>query len=326
MHDHASPRIAIIGAGTAGLTCAHQLRQQGLSPVIFEKSRGIGGRLATRRTDHGDAYDHGAQFVTARDPAFVDLLANLQQAGAAAEWLPRLPKQAPRPAHTWWIGASGMSSLLKPLAASLDVRLRATVSGLRRHAGRWELRLVEQDHAEHFDAIVITAPAPQARALLAGVSPLVDVLERVDIAPCWAAMLGFDAPLDVPFEAARFDAGPIAWIARQSSRSGLVGRGDRWLAHAAPEWSADHLEHSPDEVLTLMQAALAERTGVALPPIAFAQAHRWRYAMTTRPLGQPMLADASARLWVGGDWCLGARVENAFQSGLAMAQAIGAAC
>lgn len=325
MSDHASPRIAIIGAGTAGLTCAYQLRQRGLSPVIFEKSRGIGGRLATRRTDHGDAYDHGAQFVTARDPAFVDLLANLQQAGAAVAWSPRLPEQAPRPAHTWWIGASGMSALVRPLADALDIRLRSTVSALRRHAGQWELRLAEQDHAEHFDAIVVTTPAPQAHALLAGVSPLTDALERVDIAPCWAAMLTFDAPWDVPFDAARFDADPIAWIARQSSRSGLVGRGDRWLAHAAPEWSADHLEHSPDEVLTLMQAALAERTGVALPPIAFAQAHRWRYAMTTRPLGQPMLADASARLWVGGDWCLGARVENAFQSGLAMAQAIGAA-
>ncbi|ODV09870.1 MAG: hypothetical protein ABT19_14190 [Rhodanobacter sp. SCN 68-63] len=199
----------------------------GLSPVIFEKSRGIGGRLATRRTDHGDAYDHGAQFVTARDPAFVDLLANLQQAGAAAEWLPRLPKQAPRPAHTWWIGASGMSSLLKPLAASLDVRLRATVSGLRRHAGRWELRLVEQDHAEHFDAIVITAPAPQARALLAGVSPLVDVLERVDIAPCWAAMLGFDAPLDVPFEAARFEC-----------RAGMECRSSGALAGRGPDADA----------------------------------------------------------------------------------------
>ncbi|WP_431633860.1 NAD(P)/FAD-dependent oxidoreductase [Dyella sp. KULCS107] len=158
-----------------------------------------------------------------------------------------------------------------------------------------------------------------------GVSPLADALERIDIAPCWAAMFAFDAPLDVPFEAARFDAGPIAWIARQSSRGGLVGHGDRWLVHAAPEWSAAHLEHSPDEVLTLMLSALAEWTGVALPPITFAQAHRWRYAMTTRPLGQPMLADASARLWVGGDWCLGARVENAFQSGWAMAQAIGAA-
>lgn len=324
MPEHASPRIAIIGAGMAGLTCAHQLRQQGWSPVIFEKSRGIGGRLATRRTDSGDSYDHGAQFVTARDPAFVDLLETLQHSGAAAAWAPRLPVDAPRPAHTWWIGTSGMSALLKPLAASLDVRLRATVSALRRHAGRWELRLAEQELVEHFDAVVITAPALQASALLTAVSSLADALGSVGIAPCWAAMIAFDAPWDVPFEAARFDAGPIAWITRESSRAGLVGRRDRWLVHAAPYWSDAHLERAPEDILALMQATLAESAGVALPPLAFAQAHRWRYAMTTRPLGQPFLADASERLWVGGDWCLGARVESAFLSGAAMAQAIAA--
>ncbi|MFK2903759.1 FAD-dependent oxidoreductase [Dyella ginsengisoli] len=324
MPDHASPRIAIIGAGMAGLTCAHQLRQQGWSPVIFEKSRGIGGRLATRRTDSGDAYDHGAQFVTARDPAFVDLLETLQRSGAAAAWSPRLPEDAPHPAHTWWIGTSGMSALVRPLAAPLDIRLRATASSLRRHAGRWELRLAEQELVEIFDAVVITAPAPQAGALLANVSSLTDALDSVGIAPCWAAMLAFDAPWDVPFEAARFDAGPIGWIACESSRAGLVGRSDRWLVHAAPHWSTAHLERAPEDILALMRAALAEQTGVVLPPMAFAQAHRWRYAMTTRPLGQPMLADVSARLWVGGDWCLGARVENAFQSGAAMARAIGA--
>ncbi len=323
MPHHASPRIAIIGAGMAGLTCAHRLRQRGLSPVIFEKSRGIGGRLATRRTDSGDAYDHGAQFVTARDPAFVDLLETLQRLGAATAWSPRLPAAAPRPAHTWWIGTAGMSALLKPLAAPLDIRLRVTVSSLRRQAGQWELQLDGQELVEHFDAVVVTAPAPQARALLADVSSLADTLDRVAIAPCWAAMLAFDAPWDVPFEAARFDADPIAWISRQSSRAGLVGRSDRWLVHAAPHWSAAHLEHAPEDILVLMRAALAEQAGgVALPSIAFAQAHRWRYAMTTRPLGQPMLADASARLWVGGDWCLGARVESAFLSGAAMAQAI----
>ncbi|HEX5304562.1 MAG TPA: FAD-dependent oxidoreductase [Dyella sp.] len=325
MSDHASPRIAIIGAGMAGLTCAHQLRQQGWSPVIFEKSRGIGGRLATRRTDSGDTYDHGAQFVTARDPAFSDLLRMLQHAGAAGVWSPRLPANAPRPAHTWWIGTSGMSALLKPLAASLDVRLRAAVSSLRRHAGQWELRLAELEHVELFDAVVVTAPAPQARALLADVSSLAEALENVAIAPCWAAMFAFEAPWDVPFEAARFDTGPIAWITRESSRPGLAGRSDRWLVHAAPDWSDAHLEHAPEDILPLMQAALAEQAGgVALPPIAFAQAHRWRYAMTTRPLGQPFLADAAQWLWVGGDWCLGARVESAYLSGAAMAQAVSA--
>ena len=46
-------RIAIIGAGLAGLSAARALTAAGHTPVVFEKSRGLGGRLATRRTEFG---------------------------------------------------------------------------------------------------------------------------------------------------------------------------------------------------------------------------------------------------------------------------------
>ena len=52
-------RIAIIGAGLAGLSAARALTAAGHTPVVFEKSRGLGGRLATRRTEFGPI-DHGA--------------------------------------------------------------------------------------------------------------------------------------------------------------------------------------------------------------------------------------------------------------------------
>lgn len=324
MSASASPRIAIIGAGMAGITCAHRL-QQGFSSVIFEKSRGIGGRLATRRSDGGDHYDHGAQFVTARDPAFVEMLQTLQQADAAAPWSPRLPAGTPSPEHAWWIGTPGMSALLKPLATPLEIRLRATVTALHRKAGAWVVQLAEHDYAETFDAVVITAPAPQARVLLGSATRLGEALDGVAIAPCWAGMFAFAAPWQLPFDAARFDTGPISWIAREASRPGRVGTGDRWVVHASAEWSAAQLERSPDDALALLRDALAHHVGMPLPALAFAQAHRWRYAMTTRPLGQPFLADEAQRLWLGGDWCLGARVESAFHSGGAIARSLSAA-
>ena len=63
-------RIAVIGAGMAGLACAHELLRADAKVTVFERSRGLGGRLATRR--QGDlAFDHGAQFVTARSRPFI---------------------------------------------------------------------------------------------------------------------------------------------------------------------------------------------------------------------------------------------------------------
>ena len=63
-------RIAVIGAGIAGLSCATELQGAGVTVRIFEKSRGPGGRMSTRR---GEAWpcDHGAQFFTAQDPEFL---------------------------------------------------------------------------------------------------------------------------------------------------------------------------------------------------------------------------------------------------------------
>ena len=64
-------RIAIVGAGLAGLSCAQALRAGGADVQLFDKGRGVGGRMATRRVDTplGPAtFDHGAQFLTAHDP------------------------------------------------------------------------------------------------------------------------------------------------------------------------------------------------------------------------------------------------------------------
>ena len=56
--------VAIIGAGVAGLTCAQQLHQAGYKVVVLEKSRGVGGRMATRRIE--ETYvDHGVRYLGA---------------------------------------------------------------------------------------------------------------------------------------------------------------------------------------------------------------------------------------------------------------------
>jgi predicted NAD/FAD-dependent oxidoreductase len=56
-------RIAVIGAGIAGLACAREIARADVAVTVFEKARGLGGRLATRR-DGNLAFDHGAQYLT----------------------------------------------------------------------------------------------------------------------------------------------------------------------------------------------------------------------------------------------------------------------
>jgi renalase len=316
------PRIAIIGAGMAGVSCGQALQAVGLASTLFEKSRGPGGRLATRRNDAGVAFDHGAQYLTARGAAFEAQLDALQRAGAVARWLPRESPASAAHRHAWIVGTPGMSALLKPMIASLDLRTGVAVEALQHAADGWHLQYAGAPLAERFDIVICTAPAPQTRVLLA-VDPLLQrALDAVEMAPCWALMLTLRTPLPVDFDACRFGTGAVAWLARQASRPQRDSPDEAWVVHASPSWSEQHLEQTADAVAIALQSEVAAKLGVPLPAVNFAQAHRWRYALTTRALGQPFLAGADGSLLAGGDWCLGARVECAFQSGVAMATAV----
>jgi len=69
----APKHFAVIGAGMAGITCARTLVQAGHRVTVFEKSRGLGGRMSTRDSAFG-TFDHGVQYFTVRDPRFLQAL------------------------------------------------------------------------------------------------------------------------------------------------------------------------------------------------------------------------------------------------------------
>ncbi|MCA9542044.1 MAG: NAD(P)-binding protein, partial [Myxococcales bacterium] len=109
--------IAVIGAGIAGLAAAEALRDAGRSVEVFDKARGPGGRMATRR-DESDAFDHGAQYFTAREPAFAAQVEAWTQAGVVAEWTGRFGRLAGRfiaekPARPRYVGTPRMSALTR---------------------------------------------------------------------------------------------------------------------------------------------------------------------------------------------------------------------
>ena len=310
--------VAVIGAGLAGLTCAHRLRQAGMRVTVLEKSRGIGGRMATRRADDM-RFDHGAQYVTARGDGFRAFWEEAAAAGHAAVWeaAGASPDGAAR-----WVGVPAMNAPLKPWAAALEVRHGTRVAAITRAGGGW--RLAPQDGAAVEAAqVVCTVPAPQAAALLPeDATAARAALAEVAVAPCWTLMVAFAGAPSLP-ETQRDPASDLAWVARDASKPGRSSGAHHWVAHAAPGWSERHLELTPADAAARMLAMLTARAG-GLPPVTHAAAHRWRYAMTTRPLGRAVL-DAGGGLLLGGDWTLGAKCEAAFDSGAALADAVLAA-
>ncbi len=325
-------RVAIIGAGVAAGACARVLLDAGLAVYVFEKSRGPGGRTACRRVDDL-AFDHGAQFFTARDPGFVQRVSEAAARGACAPWPGRWGVhtgqglQADVATETRWVGTPGMNRLAARLLDGAITLFGKRVGAVRR-AGDGVALTLDDGHAHagepRYDAAVVTAPAPQARALLEAIPECHEALDAVEYAPCWSLMLGLRRAAPVPFDGLRWERGPLSWAARNSAKPGRDTTHECWVAHATPEWSRQHLEAGDDEVTPALLDVLAPALGRDVE-IGFARVHRWRYARVTKHIGRPCGLDDTGRIAVCGDGWLGPRVENAYLSGEAAARRLLAA-
>lgn len=313
--------VAIIGAGLSGLACAQALRMAGVSVVVLEKSRGVGGRLATRRTQDGLTFDHGAQYFTANAPDFMTFVAAHEAAGRIAPW--RVSTSPGSGTASWMVGTPSINAPLKAVADTLDIRLNTEITGISRVGSRWHLAGVPASCQAIFDAVVITAPAPQAKSLAReACPPLAEAIGQAELAPCWALMFAFPSSGSAQFEVWQARDEPVSWICRNSSKPGRDGPAETWVVHASDQWSQSQLELSPQEVLDALRPLVLERLGQEAGRACYEAAHRWRYARVIRPIGEACLQDTTGTLLAAGDWCLGPRVEYAYQSGLAAARAL----
>lgn len=319
------PKIAIIGAGLAGLTLARAL--EGAAAVtVFEKSRGFGGRMSTRRAAPY-AFDHGAQYFKAKGEGFGAFLAPFIEAGHVARWSPRMVRleadgAAVPVAETepLYVAVPAMNSLCKELGAGLEVALATRVRSLRRDAGQWTLEMQDGGAATGFDWVVSTAPAEQTVALLPDGFSGRSALAGARMSGCFTLMLGLGAGVDLPWDAARIDSGPVAWAAQDATKPGRSGAGSLVL-QSANDWAEAHLEDDLAATEAEMQRTFEAVTGRALAP-QYHSLHRWRFAAVGTPAGAPYLMDAEAGLAAAGDWCLMGRVEAAYESAAALAAAL----
>lgn len=301
-------RVAIIGAGVAGLTCARTLRDAGHEVVVFEKSRGPGGRTSTRRTDTGHRFDHGCVHLLANDPAFGAQLQTWKTENVIAPLV--------RGGVSGYAGIGGMNAVCRHLAKDLQTVFNVKAASIEPHAGHVTLSDDKGSVLGVFDRVVASVPAPQVGPMLKFTSPMVAAARSVRMQPRWVALLGFDR------EVAPQSDGLILHKHQgddfELTRSTCNTTGDAWVIAASRQWTVNHLEREPTEVAGMLLRAATECLKTDVAP-TFLAAHRWRYAFVDEPLGQPCLWDADRRTGVCGDWCLGWTVESAWQSGRAMA-------
>jgi len=331
--------IAVVGAGIAGLICARQLQEQGNSVIVYEKNDEIGGRLRTRQTELG-GFDIGAQYFTASSDSFKRAIAAWRKLGWVSTWDGKLVSlehgehqnaiRGGERARQRYVAVPGMNALGVRLAESLDVRTEQLVTNIEALGDQWVLSIQSDTvpidaSAGPFDAVIVAAPAAHAVALLRAAPKLAAEAERARFVPCWALMLGFQDSLNLSYDGAWISSSRLAWIARDASKRERRA-GEHWVAHASTAWSVEHLDEDDERAKEKLLKAFHEATGSHVQPI-YANVFRWRLAQAIQTISGDCLWDGLHRIGACGDWFAtgfdgSGKVENAFLSGMAMAESL----
>lgn len=305
----------IIGAGISGLVLARSLSAAGASVVVLEKSRGTGGRMATKRV--GDAtFDQGAQFFTVREPEFAELADDWCERGLAKNWLGST--------HRRLVGAPSMTAVPKALAEGLEILREHKITEARRHAcGCWELD-VEEHGIIRAERLLFTCPVPQALAVL----KLGDVALPVGVAtelaalayhPCLALLVVLAGPSAVPAEGVALSDGPVRWLADNVKKGVAQTAPAAVTIHASAAFSEANYGRPEAEVAALLLPVVERLLGA---PVVSTTLHRWKFS-------EPKTTHAERAVWLpelglgfAGDAFGGPKVEGAVLSGLALAEKV----
>lgn len=312
------PRVAVVGAGLAGLRAADVLDLAGIDVVVFDKGRVPGGRLTTRRSE-GSACDHGAPAIESRHPRFTAWCDSLAEDGLLDRDLRRsrfvradgtlvdLPSDA-----VGWRPRGGFGDFAASLASTLDVRCGVVVRTCRRDDHAWSLTFDDASHAGPFDGLLLTAPAPQSAAMLGDECPLTEPLSRNAYVPCVTAMVTTAGGPDPEADLLTFESEILERAVRGHTAA-------TWVLHATPAFSRLHLDDDPDASARLLLDEWALRMG-SVPATTWFRAHRWRYARVALPAStERCLILEDTAVAVAGDAFAGGDAEGAWLSGEAAA-------
>jgi len=320
-----SQTIAVIGAGMAGATCARALQLAGHSVHVFDKSRGPGGRLATRRVEWIDRqglsnttrFDHGAIGISARSEAFREFVDRCVHEKRLAMWEPTLAAcSLPLDdGDRFYVPVPAMPSLCRHLLDGASVTFSYAVDALHKSPLGWQVEAAGERHPLIFDSVVLALPPAQIAPLLG--SHRHDWAEQAAVTnmqSCWTLMGITEDPESVlSWAIARPPTGPLAWVMRNDARPGVertLGSA-QWVIHAQAAWSCQHLEQPAAWVEQQLQAALGDWLR---RPVNWLHSvvHRWRYALppvTSATASDSCWWDASMNLGVCGDFLGGAGID-----------------
>jgi renalase len=313
-------KVGIVGAGISGLSCARTLKSHGVEAVVFEKSRGIGGRAATRRI-YRFIFDAGATSIAPRGLAIEQVLRNELDTGDLVAIEKRIDTHeglrvsmgdsrhlTPRFNYT-----QGINTFAKLLAEDLIVHREVTIESIEKVGEGYRM------NGEAFEAVVLTPPIPQSGLLLWGLQedrPLANASYR----SCLSVLLGYSEPIpELPYWALLDleQRHPLNWLSLESGKCpGRAPDGhSAFVAQLGPRFSLEHYDRPNSELVTTVAGFLVQLYGEAFRHPLVSDVKRWKYSQPDTIADFDAVNPTGSTLIVASDGVYGGHIESAFQAG-----------
>lgn len=320
--DSTGVDVAILGAGIAGLIAGTLLQRAGVTVGLVDKGRGVGGRMSTRRSEDG-VFDHGAQYFTVRTEAFQHFVDEWLDAGVVREWFRHLDHETGSTGHPRYIGIGGMSAVPKAMAAPLPVQTDTKVVAIEWDGETWKLRDLNGGMVLKGRYLLITAPLPQAFALVEGALPrAIDATEasrfrNFSYRRSLTAMVRYSEGTAIGGFGGRKHSHPdLLWVA-DNHLKGISPVPGAVTLHSSYEFGDRYWDADPADWSQL----LIEAAGDCCPgSVVSVQTHRWRFNLPERPIEEGVHLKRREHLVLAGDAFGGPRVEGSVLSGIAAAE------
>lgn len=286
----------IVGAGLSGLTLGLELQKKKKTFIILEKSKGVGGRIATRRINE-QGVDHGAPYLKSH-PLIFELLHQFNvHGGKIAD-------------HGTYV-EGGMTILPKKMAENLPIIKDEKIVHIEFIKNIWNCRSEKGNHYEAKN-LVITAPLPQALELLT--NSKINFSEDLKTISYTKGLLGlFTADENLLIKKTLPDN--VHSVLSMKSR-GL--NPSAWVLRTTEEFSEINFERSDEENLSRIVTMFSDCFDVK-PLITHSELKKWRYVVPTTVLASPF-HEVQDALYLIGDGFLYPDARGALLSAKGLAE------
>ena len=312
--------IAIVGAGLSGLTIANVIGEYA-EVTVFEKARGVGGRMSTRYAGEF-FFDTGTQFFTARNKHFHQFLATHFSSGLVQEWQGKvvtLEKGKNKTDRIWfephYVATPGMNNLCKKMAENIKIIVNCEIAPLIEKSKKgWELFDKNGNELGCYNWVISTAPPAQTANLFDKFLPENSYLKQSKFLACYSLMFGFQRKWEHSWIAANILNSPLEWIAVNSSKPGRNHDLTTLVVHSSNTWAQAHLEDDLQKTESCLRNELQQILKFDISNPEYFSLHRWRYALAQKPTDDKIKIkpyfDEVLQLASVGDWCSRSRIED----------------